>query len=62
MSNTVEFTRMAPVKDAAKVFHISPEYLRQLCRNGSVRFFKVSKTRWLVDMESLTCFICGETR
>lgn len=56
MDKTIHFSKMASVKEAAKIFGVTPGYLRTLCRNGKVRFVEVSRTKWLVNLSSLDEF------
>lgn len=56
MDKIVHFSKMATVKEASQIFGVTPRYLRTLCRSGKVRFVEVSRTKWLVNLDSLDEF------
>lgn len=56
MGDAVVYPRMASVKKAAEQFGCSVFFIRQLCRNGKVRYTAVSARRWLVNLDSLAQF------
>lgn len=51
-SNTIQYPRMAGVKEAASLYDVSPYYIRNLARAGKIRFV-VAGHRWLINLDSL---------
>lgn len=43
---------MAPVKQAAQLYGLSPYYIRRLCKAGKIRFVNAGRG-WLVNLDSL---------
>ena len=43
---------MAPVKQAAQLYGLSPYYIRRLCKEGKIRFVNAGRG-WLVNLDSL---------
>lgn len=43
---------MAPVKQAAQLYGLSPYYIRCLCKAGKIRFVNAGRG-WLVNLDSL---------
>ena len=43
---------MAPVKQAAQLYDLSPYYIRRLCKAGKIRFVNAGRG-WLVNLDSL---------
>lgn len=56
MAHTVLYPKMAGVKAAAAQFNVTPTFIRKLCKEGKVRYTVISKTRWLVNVDSLASF------
>lgn len=52
MENTIQYPRMAGVKEAAEIYGVSTYYVRNLCRTGRCRFV-VAGHRWLINLDSL---------
>lgn len=57
MSDAVSYPSMLTVRQAAEKFGLSPAFVRKLCRDGTVRFVAVGRTRWLVNERSLVDFL-----
>lgn len=57
MNKIVDYPLMLSVRQAAEKFGLSPAFVRKLCREGSVRFVAVGRTRWLVNERSLVDFL-----
>lgn len=61
MENVIQYPRMAGVKEAAKLYDVSPYYIRNLARAGKIRFV-VAGHRWLINLDSLArYFEAGDT-
>ena len=43
---------MAPVKQAARLYGLSPYYIRRLCKEGKIRYVNAGRG-WLVNLDSL---------
>lgn len=43
---------MAPVKQAAQLYGLSPYYIRRLCKEGKIRYVNAGRG-WLVNLDSL---------
>ena len=43
---------MAPVKQAAQLYGLSPYYIRRLCKDGKIRYVNAGRG-WLVNLDSL---------
>lgn len=43
---------MAPVKQAAQLYGLSPYYIRRLCKAGKIRYVNAGRG-WLVNLDSL---------
>lgn len=56
MAQKIPYPTMAGVKDAAAQFSVTPAFVRKLCKNGKIRYIVVSKTKWLVNVDSLAAF------
>lgn len=56
MSKNVVCPSMLSIKKAAAQVGISEYFLRNLCRDGKIRFV-CSGTRWLVNMDSLAAYL-----
>lgn len=52
MENVIQYPRMAGVKEAARLYDVSPYYIRNLARAGKIRFV-VAGHRWLINLDSL---------
>lgn len=52
MENVIQDPRMAGVKEAARLYDVSPYYIRNLARAGKIRFV-VAGHRWLINLDSL---------
>lgn len=52
MGEVIRYPRMATVKEAAMVYNLPITYIRNLCRQGKVRYV-VAGHRWLVNLDSL---------
>ena len=50
MENLIQYPRMAGVKEAARLYDVSPYYIRNLARAGKIRFVV---HRWLINLDSL---------
>lgn len=57
MSDAIGYPSMITIRQAAEKFGLSPAFVRRLCREGSVRFVAVGRTRWLVNERSLVQFL-----
>lgn len=56
MVQKIPYPTMAGVKDAAAQFSVTPAFIRKLCRNGKIRYIVISKTKWIVNLDSLAAF------
>ena len=56
MENVIQYPRMAGVKEAARLYDVSPYYIRNLARAGKIRFV-VAGHRWLINLDSLAKYI-----
>lgn len=56
MAQKIPYPTMAGVKDAAAQFSVTPAFIRKLCKNGKIRYTVISKTKWLVNIDSLAEF------
>ena len=52
MENVIQYPRMAGVKEAARLYNVSPYYIRNLARDGKIRFV-VAGHLWLINLDSL---------
>ena len=52
MENVIQDPRMAGVKEAARLYDVSPYYIRNLARAGKIRFV-VAGHRWLINLDWL---------
>ena len=52
MENVIQDPRMAGVKEAARLYEVSRDYIRNLARAGKIRFV-VAGHRWLINLDSL---------
>ncbi len=51
--NSIIYPHMALTRDAAQQFGIPASYLRRLCKEGKVRFVKISVNKWLINCDSV---------
>ena len=51
-SNAITYPRMIGVKEAARLYYVSPYYIRNLARAGKI-LFVVAGHRWLINLDSL---------
>ena len=58
MENVILYPRMAGVKEAAKLYDVSPYYIRNLARTGKIRFV-VAGHRWLINLDSLAKYLAA---
>lgn len=56
MVQTILYPTMASVKDAAAQFNVTPTFIRKLCKDGKIRYTVISRTKWLVNVDSLAEF------
>lgn len=59
MENVILYPRMAGVKEAAKLYDVSPYYIRNLARAGKIRFV-VAGHRWLINLDSLAKYFAAD--
>ena len=52
MGDVIRYPNMGTVAKAAKIYGLSPAYIRRLCRQGKIRYV-VAGHRWLVNLDSL---------
>lgn len=52
MENVIQYPRMAGVKEAARLYDVSPYYIRNLARAGKIRYVAAGH-RWLINLDSL---------
>ena len=56
--SSVSAPRMMTIKEAAKASHLAENYLRYLCKTGSIVFVKAGN-KYLINYEKLLAFLNG---
>lgn len=59
MGDVINLPTMLPIKEASARFGLSPYSLRNLCHTGKVRYIALSRSKWLVNAESVAEYCNG---